>query len=544
MGEGIVEFLYTLTKKERLAILINTMTKQFRRIFILLISIFSVAGCSGVSTPESQTSAPRAVYAISYKADTHELSIKSINVTPSLAGQNISPFAGVFQVGNAVFNGTSVTAPVYITNNDSSGWTGVEMQAYTLASGSATVCDADLGTGWLTDSPVDGAWGWLFTSGTAGSQFTIPSNTQSVAREIGFDATSDFAGIVYIYADVPVITGIDPVIALTGSTITLTGYNFSTTQGAVTVNGVAATVLTWTASVITATVPATATLGNVVVDSGDSHVPYSNPMLFTPFSILANDQTFATINAPIGITTDTSGNLYIANFSNNNILEVTPSGAISTYSNDPSALINGPADVAFSPEGTLYEANSGGNNVIAVPGGAAPAFVFAGVGTAPVALAFSGDGQSWPLYVVNSGDGTISSVASNGTVTPFASGFGLPNAVATDNAGNVYVGDCSSGNGSVDEINAAGTVTTTVVSGLICPGGIKFDAGGNMYIFDSGSAAIYKYNPNIACGSKLTTFIQDISTNGDGEFVFSPDRSLLYMTQDSPVNGIITIPLK
>ncbi len=534
--------LHALTRNERHYILVITMIKQFRRFLILLISIFSLAGCSGVSTPQRQANIPKAAYAIDYKANTHELSIKSIDVTPELAGQNITPYAGVFQVGNAVFNGTSITAPVYINNNDSSDWTGVEMQAYMLASGSATVCDADLGTGWLTNTPVDGAWGWLFTSGTAGSQFTIPSNTQSMAKEIGFNATSDFAGIVYIYANVPVITAIDPVIALTGSTITLSGYNFSTTPGTVTVNGVAATVQSWTDTYITATVPGNATLGNVIVDSGDSHVPYSNPVLFTPFRVLADDQSFATINAPIGITTDTSGNLYIANYTNNDILEVTPSGAISTYSNDPNGLLNGPADVAFSPEGALYAANSGGNNVIAVPGSAAPASVFTDVGTTPVALAFSGDGQSWPLYVANSGDGTITSVTSNGTATLFASGFGLPNAVATDNAGNVYVGDCN--NGSVDEINAAGTVTTTVVSGLICPSGIKFDAGGNMYILDAGTAAIYKYNPNITCGNKLSIFVQDISTNGDGEFVFSPDRTLLYMTQDSPVNGIITIPLK
>ena len=516
------------------------MTKQFRRIFILLISIFSVAGCSGVSAPERQTSAPRAVYAISYKADTHELSIKSINVTPSHAGQDITPDAGVFQVGNAIFNGSSITAPVYVTNNDVSDWTGVQMQAYTLASGSATVCDADLGTGWSTNTPVDGAWGWLFTSGTTG--FTISSGTSSVAKEIGFDATADFAGIVYIYANVPVVTSIDPATAVTGSTITLTGYNFSTTQGTVTFNGVAATVQSWTDTYITATVPDNAVLGKVNVQTSDSNVPYANPVLFTPFSVLIDDQTFTSINAPIGITTDTSGNLYIADYSNNDIVEVTPSGAASTYSTDPNALINGPADVAFSPEGMLYEANSGGNNVIAVPGGGSPATVFTDVGTTPVALAFSGDGQSWPMYVVNSGDGTISSVASDGTSTQFASGFGLPNAIATDSAGNVYVGDCN--NGTISEMDPTGATTTVVVSGLNCPGGIKFDASGNMYIFDSGAAAIYKYNPNTVCGSQLTTYIQDVPTNGDGEFVFSADRTRLYMTQDSPVNGIITIPLQ
>ncbi len=499
-----------------------------------------IAGCSNAANEQKTANAPKAVYAINYTASTHELTIKSINVTPSRAGQNLTPDAGVFQVGNAVFNGTSITAPVYITNNDTSDWTGVQMQAYTLSSGSANVCDADLGTGWSTNTPADGAWGWLFTSGTTG--FTISSGTSSLAKEIGFDATADFAGIVYIYANVPVISSIDPAAAVTGSTITLTGYNFSTTQGTVTFNGVAAPIQAWADTYITATVPASAVLGNVNVQTVDSNVPYANPILFTPFSILVNDQTLATINSPIGITMDTTGNFYIANYGNNNIVEVTPAGAASIYSDDPNALISGPADVAFSPEGMLYEANSGGNNVIAVPGGGSPTSVFTDVGTTPVALAFSGDGQSWPLYVVNSGDGTITSVTSSGVATQFASGFGLPNAIATDSAGNVYVGDCN--NGTISEIDPTGATTTVVVSGLTCPGGIKFDASGNMYIFNSATAVIYKYSPNTVCGSKLTTYIQDVPTNGDGEFVFSADRTRLYMTQDNPVNGIITIPLQ
>jgi sugar lactone lactonase YvrE len=530
-----------LTKRERFYILL-TMIKSFTRLPLFVISLLFIVGCNDVSTSQRQANIPKAAFEINYTAAAHDLRIKSINVTPQVAGQNITPYAGVFQVGNAVFDGSAITAPVYITNNDSSDWTGVEMQAYNLTFGSATVCDADLGTGWLTSAPAYGAWGWLFTSGTSGSEFTIPSAGQSITRAIGFNATSDFVGVVYIYANVPVITGIDQVSALTGSTITLSGYNFSTTPGSVTFNGVAATVQTWTDTYITVTVPATTTLGNIIIDTVDSNTPYSNPILFTPYSVLVNDPSLSTINAPIGITTDTSGNLYVANYSNNNILEVTPLGVISTYSDDPNALLSGPADVAFSPEGMLYVANSGGNNVIAVPGGAAPASVFTGTGSAPVALAFSDDGQAWPLFVVNSGDGTITSVTSAGTATQFASGFGLPNAIATDSAGNVYVGDCS--DGSIYEINAAGTLTTTVVSGLTCPAGIKFDTNGNMFILDSGTAMLYKYNPNIVCGSKLSVFAQDISTNGDAEFVFSPDHSVISMTQDTPVNGIITIPLQ
>ncbi len=515
------------------------MNKKLISIIIPFIYVLIVTGCDPGAKSRSQGRAPLAAYEIDYKADTHDLGIKSIDVTPPKAGISTSGLAYITQTGNTIFDGAVITASVYITNTDTSDWTGVQMQAYTLSSGSATVCDADLGTGWFTDTPVNGAWGWIFTSGTSGSEFTIPANGgQSADKVIGFNATTDFAALVYIYADVPVITVISPATALTGDTVTISGYNFSTTEGSVTFNGITATVQSWTDTSITATVPDNATLGNIVVDSGDPYTAYSNPSLFTPYRVFSDDPSFV---APIGITTDTTGNLYIAEFINNAILESYPSGTISTYSSDP--LLNNPADVAIGPDNALYVANYSGNNIITVSM-AAPASVFASVGLNPVALAFSSEGQAWPLFTANSGDGTISSIASDGTVTQFASGFVSPNAIAVDNPGNVYVGDCNAGIGTIDRINAAGTVTTTIISGLVCPGTIKFDTSGNMYIFDSGTATIYKYNQNIACGSKMSVFAQDISTNGDGGFVFSPDYSILYITQDSPIIGIIAVPLK
>ncbi len=520
------------------------MYKSFTQFIISILYLLFILGCSSVSAPQKQANIPKAAYDIDYNADTHLLSIQSINVTPPHA--NVPPpsgDAGIFQIGPAIVAGNLITVVAYITNSDTNPWTGVEVQLYQLLSGNnVTVYNPDFGTGWPVDSPAYGAWGWLFTSGTAGSEFTIDSGASSVYTMNGFYADSNFTARVYIYANVPVISGINPVASLAGSTVTVSGYNFGTTQGSITFNGVAATVQNWADTSITAIVPANTTLGNVVVDTGDQNTPYSNPILFTPYSVLVNDQTFATIDYPIGITTDTSGNLYVADLSNNNIAEATPSGTYSVYSNDPNHVINGPFDVAFSPEGMLYVANSGGDNIIEVPGSADPAGVFADVGLTPVALAFSGEGQSWPMYVANSGDGTITSVTSSGTATQFASGFSSPYSIATDNAGNVYVGDCYTGD--VYEINAAGTVTTTIVSGLVCPTGIKFDANGIMYIFDYSTLTLYKYNPNVIYGNKVSVFAQDVVGNGDYNFVFSPDFSLLYITQNYPVNGIITIPLQ
>lgn len=513
-----------------------------KKYFILLNSavLFGLAGLSGcdsVQKQQYQQKQPLGVYQLSYNKDARTLQVKSIGVTPPRAGINITGLAGVYQPANALFDGTAVTAPVFITNNDTKDWTGVEMQAYSLTSGSATVCGADLGTGWSIDSPAEGAWGWIFTSGTTGTEFTIPANGgQSVDKAIGFNATADFIALVYIYANVPVITGTSSATGLTGDTLTIAGYNFSTTQGAVTFNGITASVQSWTDTSVTVTVPANTTLGNILVDSGDPNTPYSNPSLFTPYSVFSNDPLFAT---PIGITEDTIGNLYIADFTKNEILKSDTSAVISVYSSDP--LLSSPADVALATDGTLYVVNNADSNIIAI-NVTGTASLFSTAGASPAALAFSSEGQSWPLFVANSGAGTITSITSNGTAAQFASGFASPNTIATDSSGNVYVGDC--GNGTVYEINAAGTVTTTIISTLVCPAAIKFDTNGTMYVLDSGTAAIYKYNPNIVCGNNVSFFAQDINTNGDAEFVFSPDYSKIYMTQDSPVAGIILIPLK
>ncbi len=497
-----------------------------------------LSGCDSAQKQQNQQKQPLGVYQLSYNKDARTLRVKSIGVTPPRAGINITGLAGVYQPVNALFDGSAITAPVYITNNDTNDWTGVEMQAYRLTSGSATVCGADVGTGWSIDSPAGGAWGWIFTSGTTGTEFTIPAHGgQSADKAIGFNATADFIAVVYVYANVPVITGTSSATGLTGDTLTIAGYNFSTTQGSVTFHGISASVQSWTDTSVTVTVPANTTLGNILVDSGDPNTPYSNPMLFTPYSIFSSDPSFAT---PIGITEDTIGNLYIADFTNNEILKSDSSAVISVYSSDP--LLNSPADVALATDGTLYVVNNADSNIIAIDV-TGTASLFSTAGVSPAALAFSSEGQSWPLFVANSGGGTITSIASDGTATQFASGYTSPNAIATDGSGNVYVGDCGK-NGTVYEINAAGTVTTSIISTLVCPAGIKFDTNGTMYVFDSGTAAIYTYNPNIVCGNKVSLFAQDINTNGDAEFVFSPDYSKIYMTQDSPVAGIISIPLK
>jgi sugar lactone lactonase YvrE len=517
----------------------NKIQRIFKNTVYVLILLFA-AGCGSVQPQHVQANKPVAAYQINYNADTNALSIKSIDVTPPHAGQNIAGLAGVFQSGPTILSGNLITAPVYIVNNSTSPWTGVEMQMYQLLTGSSVLAEfPDFGTGWYINNPSYGAWGWLFTSGTPGSPFTIPAGGKSVNKVIGYNANSSFAAWAYIYANVPIVTGISPLGALAGQPITISGYNFGTSPDSVTFNGVTATVMTWSSTSITATVPANVTLGDIFVNTVDANTPYSNGAIFTPYSIFA-----PSVTNPFGITVDTIGNLYVASNSTNYIKRITPAGVVSNYSKSAGrGTLNSPTDVAMDPTGTgmLYVPSYNNNDVVTVDtSGNATAFTTTGF-NGPDALYFSQAGQSWPLFVANGGNGTISEVASNKTTTEFASGFTQPTALTVDASGNVYVGECT--NGSVYKINAAGTVTTTVVTGLVCPTCMKQDASGNIYILDNtATSTMYKYNP--ATGNLSFYVAGNGIMDANGGFAFSPDFSLLYVGQTQPINDVTVIPLK
>ncbi len=503
----------------------------------VLINLLVVIGCGTSQRSVQPLNVPRAAYELDYNAQTRKVNVQSIDVTPPYSRQNFSGKAGIFQVGGASFNGNLITVTAYITNNDTQPWTGVEVQAYQLLLGNnVTVYNPDFGTGWYVNNPAYGAWGWLFTSGTAGSQFTIPAGGQSVNTINGFYTTNSFRALVYIYADVPVIDSITPAAIPAGTTMTISGYNFSTTQGSVTFNGLPGTVQSWTDNTIVATVPTNATFGNVVVDTVYANTPYSNPVKYTPYSMFSKA---ASIASPAGITVDTAGNVYVAVYNSNNYIDAfTPAGGIWRYSG--TKRYSNPLDVAFDTAGNLYVANSGGNNIMIVPPGGGAPNPFAAVGSGPDALYFSGAGKSWPLYVADGSDGTIYAVASNGTAALFSSSFTNPASIACDNAGNVYVGDCSSGD--VYRINAAGTMTATVVTGLSCPSGMKLDAAGNIYILDSARSSIYKYVPSTG-DSTLFANLSGIP-NLNGGFAFNDTFTTLYLSQDSPTNKVLAIPIQ
>ena len=132
--------------------------------------------------------------------------------------------------------------------------------------------------------------------------------------------------------------------------------------------------------------------------------------------------TMAQLNFPVSLAFDSAGNLYIADLSNNRVRMVTPGGTISTfagngkagYSGDggqaKSASLNGPISLTFDPTGNLYMAENGAGQRIRRISPAGIITTIAGQGFA----GFAGDGGPSTQALINSPDGSMA--VSNGNL--------------------------------------------------------------------------------------------------------------------------------
>lgn len=79
-------------------------------------------------------------------------------------------------------------------------------------------------------------------------------------------------------------------------------------------------------------------------------------------TVAPSNELYQNITAPTGIASDSDGNVYIAEFTTNTILKITPNGKRIVYLSD--AKINGPIGIAYDNSNNLYIANYNKNNVL------------------------------------------------------------------------------------------------------------------------------------------------------------------------------------
>jgi sugar lactone lactonase YvrE len=272
----------------------------------------------------------------------------------------------------------------------------------------------------------------------------------------------------------------------------------------------------------------------------------------------------AQFHLPIFVDFDSSQNLFIADWANNAIRRIDPSGKITTvagtgvsgYSGDggpaAEAEMSTPNTVIVDKYGSIY-ISDWGNNVVRKVNPKGIISTYAGNGL----QGYSGDGgsalsaeldgptgiaidNSGNLYISDSNSNVIRKVNSSGNISTFAgtggvgrySGdggpalsakFNSPSSLAFDLSGNLLVSDYN--NGVIRKIDATGTVTTIVGNGtpgflgdggpatsseLNSPGEVTVDFLGNLFVADTGNNRIRKIN--------TSGIISTIAGNGNQGF--------------------------
>ena len=304
----------------------------------------------------------------------------------------------------------------------------------------------------------------------------------------------------------------------------------------------------------------------------------------------------AELNHPGGVAVDGAGNVYIADMTNNVIRKVSK-GAIATLAGGGSVIFgdNGPAKDAalFSPfgvaadaSGNVYIADTSDNAIRKVSDGVITTFAGSGIygysgdngaaiGAAlnqPYDVAADASGNVYIADTLNNvirkvSNGVITTFAGNGCCYPGETGDNLaatsvalrsPTGVAVDSAGNVYIADL--GNNVVRKVSN-GAITTIAGNGtrgysgdggpatsaaFIMPSAVAVDASGSVYILDNGAHVIREVSNG---------WIATIAGNGTNGFsgdggpatsagLFAPagvavDRAgNVYISENGPINVI------
>ncbi len=245
----------------------------------------------------------------------------------------------------------------------------------------------------------------------------------------------------------------------------------------------------------------------------------------------------ASISDVTGVALDRFSNLYIADASNRRVRKVTPNGAITTiagtgvegFSGDggpaAEAMLGRPAGLAVDAAGNLYIADSTNHRIRRIDTNGIITTV-AGNGIA----GFSGDdgpaiqaSLQFPigvavdsflnLYIADGDNNRIRKVTPSGTIRTVAGGgagrfsgdggpataaaLNIPEDVALDAAGNLYIADA--GNNRVRKVDSNGTITTVAGTGadgfsgdggpstsamLNFPWGLATNSAGYLFIAD------------------------------------------------------------
>lgn len=252
----------------------------------------------------------------------------------------------------------------------------------------------------------------------------------------------------------------------------------------------------------------------------------------------------ARFNAPGALAVDAEGNVFVTDWLNRNIRKITSAGVVSTIAGQ--AGVSGSTDgvglnarfgntggIAIDSAGNLYVADTNNHTIRKITSAGQVSTLAGAVGTSgltngvgvaarfnrPYGLTVNAQGN---LFVVDTLNYAIRSIAPDGTVTTFAGTNGIrgskngtgnnarffrPIGVAVDRNGNFFVADY--GNQTIRKITSAGAVSdfagpgggfgstdgTGSTARFDFPGGIALNGNGDILIADTGNFSLRKSTP-------------------------------------------------